>query len=81
MDRFLDCLDDSVGCPYTLDGWSLWTDRAAANADFYYRGLWALGLPDVPGLPAKTFQAADRWEIGGRACRREDLTSNLNLTV
>lgn len=75
MDRVLDCLDDSFGCADTLDGRSLWLNSFAIDVDFHTRRLWNLGLPDVPGLPANTFQAADPWQIRCGARRREAVIS------
>ena len=55
----------------------------AADVDFHSSRLWNLDLPDVPGLPAKTFQAADRWQIrrgtGGRKTVMSGLISQMNF--
>ena len=59
-DRLLDCLDDSVGCTDTFDGRILWLNCSAIDAGFHPRRIWNLDLSDVPGVPAKTFQATDR---------------------
>lgn len=60
MGRFLDCLDDSIGCVDTVDGRSLRFDCPALDIGFHCRRVWNLDLPDVSGLSAKTFQTANR---------------------
>ena len=47
---------------------------------FRSRRLWNLDLPDASGLSAKTFQAADRWQIRRRASGRKAVMSDSSLT-
>ena len=77
MVRLLDCLDNSLGCADTFDGRNLRLDRFARNADFQPRRIWNLDIPDVSGLSAKAFSAADRWQVRRGACRRKAVMSDL----